>query len=373
VDLKYHEEFIRHALRGLSFSDWAKGTIIVGNVTQDTLYFNEGKRHFDRKVKVRSSQVNIALNPNKSGYSHPLESDRGWGGGANPWDIIDGMRTYPEWQHGLAFTGGRMSYAGERCGIRQATINFGEAKTFLKVIIWHHGHEHIPKECNLQFWDGARWVDIISKREVDLQYTPPSGYGTTPDIHTFSPVAGSKVRYVFDNCKENILGKPNEHGWIYEFEVYGTDNPVHRRYFYRAKNYLLLERENTISRIGNRRYYYARLSLGRALHTLQDLFAHSNFIDLSDTERGTILAALGERADKDIPKSFKLTYFRFMTSQSGDEYPHDKYNKDKQGCQGFEQAKASAKMYSKEFVTKIREEVIRTHGLKKWKKFRGTD
>jgi hypothetical protein len=33
----------------------------------------------------------------------------------------------------------------------------------------------------------------------------------------------------------------------------------------------------------------------------------------------------------------------------------------------------SAKMYSKEFVTKIKEEVIRTHGLKKWKKFRGTD
>ncbi len=54
-----------------------------------------------------SSQTNIALNPSRSGYPSPLESDQGWGGGSYPWDLVDGLRDYPgEWMHGLAFTGG---------------------------------------------------------------------------------------------------------------------------------------------------------------------------------------------------------------------------------------------------------------------------
>lgn len=163
---------------------------------------------------------NIALNLNKRGHPSPLESDRGWGGGSNKWEIVDGKQTYPEWYHGLAFTGGTRGYAGEPCGIRQATIDFGEPKSFNKVIIWHHGSNHIPKECKLQYWDEAKWIDIDSKRNVDLEYKPPSGYTVTPDTHDFKTVTASKVRYVFDNCKENVLGTLNVHGWIYEFEVF---------------------------------------------------------------------------------------------------------------------------------------------------------
>lgn len=167
----------------------------------------------------KPEKVNIALNPSRSGYPHPLESDRGWGGGSDKWEIVDGKRTYPEWYHGLAFTGGRRNWAGEPCGERQATINFGEPKTFYKVIIWHHGLMHTPKECKLQYWNGSKWVAIASKREVDLE----GDYGTwsAPDIHTFIPVTGSKVRYVINNCKESMEGEAMEHGWIYEFDVYG--------------------------------------------------------------------------------------------------------------------------------------------------------
>lgn len=154
------------------------------------------------------------------GYPNPSESDRGWGGGSDKWEIIDGKRTYPEWQHGLAFTGGKIGYAGEKCGIRQATIDFGKPKAFHKVIVWHHGYEHIPKECRLQYWDGAEWRDIKSERWVELKYAPLNGYITTPDIHTFKPVVGSKVRYLFDNCGPNMSGEYNEHGWLYEFEAF---------------------------------------------------------------------------------------------------------------------------------------------------------
>lgn len=36
--------------------------------------------------------VNIALNPTRSGNPNPLESDAGWGGGTDVWDIVDGNK-----------------------------------------------------------------------------------------------------------------------------------------------------------------------------------------------------------------------------------------------------------------------------------------
>lgn len=162
---------------------------------------------------------NVAVNPERTEYPNPIESDRGWGGGSNKWAVLDGERTYPEWHDGLAFTGGERGYV-EPCGERQATVDFGEPRSFGEVVVWHHGHNHVPSECRLEYWDGERWVPVDSKREVDLDYEPPSGVTVTPDVHTFRPVTGSKVRYGFDNCGENVLGTPNVHGWIYEIEVF---------------------------------------------------------------------------------------------------------------------------------------------------------
>lgn len=161
-----------------------------------------------------SSETNIALNPSRSGYPNPLESDQGWGGGSDKWEIVDGLRDYPEWYHGLAFTGG--TYYGVP-GVRQATIAFGEDHTFDKVIIWHHTYVHIPADVNLQYWDGSAWKSINFQRDLNLTYQPDAGYA---DTLTFEPITGSKVRYSFDNSRLNILGTQIEHGWIYEFEVY---------------------------------------------------------------------------------------------------------------------------------------------------------
>lgn len=92
-----------------------------------------------------------SYNPARSGYPHPLESDDGWGGGAKPWDIVDGRRTYPdEWARGLAFTGGSPEYI-EECGWRQVTINFAVPTTFNKVVVWHHGKEHVPNTYKIQY------------------------------------------------------------------------------------------------------------------------------------------------------------------------------------------------------------------------------
>jgi hypothetical protein len=160
-----------------------------------------------------------------------LQSDRGWGGGSYPWQIVDGLRAYSDtWAHGLAFTGGHTggSSSGgwlEPAGLRQATIDFGRVHTFEKVMIWHHGDEHVPETASLEYWDGTSWNSISFERRFGAERLNDAG-GSVSDEYTFSKVTGSKVGYSFDNRGNNILGTPNVHGWIYEFEVFGNIPPT---------------------------------------------------------------------------------------------------------------------------------------------------
>lgn len=176
---------------------------------------------------------NLALNSSGAGQPSPVESDPGWGGGSFPWQMIDGVRSPADWRHGLAFTGGRGSWAGEACGPRQATIDFGSAQSFNRVVIWHHGDEHIPAEAAVSYWDGSAW-SALSPTRVAGAVRDTTGYIGISDEYSFPAVEGSKVRYSFDNCGLNTSGVQNEHGWIYEFEVYvatagsgGSSDPTH--------------------------------------------------------------------------------------------------------------------------------------------------
>ncbi len=163
--------------------------------------------------------INIALGAN------PTESDHGWGGGTNAWDMVDGIKAYGnEWARGLAFTGGSLPYI-EPCGVRQATINFGSMKAFNRVMIWHHGIDHIPAIYNLQYWNGRAWITIRGgTRTVRYDLTTPDSQGaaSTPTEDIFHIVVGSKVRFQFDNCGFSVVVPPQRivHGWIYEFEVF---------------------------------------------------------------------------------------------------------------------------------------------------------
>lgn len=58
MDLHYHKEVINNALNGLSFSGWAKDTILAGNVSQDSVYILCSDHHFDRKKKIRPKDRN---------------------------------------------------------------------------------------------------------------------------------------------------------------------------------------------------------------------------------------------------------------------------------------------------------------------------
>ncbi len=178
---------------------------------------------------ARADRINLALNPSRTGFPTPLESDAGWGGGSYPWEIVDGKETYPEWPHGLAFTGGHTGgwdSGGwiEPAGPRQATIDFGSMQTFSEVDLWHHGREHIPAmgTTSLDYWDGNAWIAILFDRSI-----PNTSDNTSiQDIYSFGPVTGSKVRWSFDNRLANIDGNPLVHGWLYEFEVYAVPEPA---------------------------------------------------------------------------------------------------------------------------------------------------
>lgn len=163
---------------------------------------------------------NVALNTSGSGLPSPLESDPGWGGGAFPWDIVDGRTGYPEWQHGLAFTGGSNNWAGQPCGFRQATISLAGVETFDKVVIWHLREQDVPATPQLHVWDGTAWQPIAATRTYGPLVDTPEAVDSIPDEYTFAAVSGSKVRYSFDNCGQNIVGAPITHGWIYQFSVF---------------------------------------------------------------------------------------------------------------------------------------------------------
>ncbi|MBN1814800.1 MAG: hypothetical protein JXA14_23375 [Anaerolineae bacterium] len=173
-----------------------------------------------------SPPENLALNPDRTGYPHPLDSDRGWGGGSDKWDIVDGVRRYSYWANGLAFTGGSRPWI-EPCGWRQATIDFGSLQTFNTVMVWHHGQGQVPYTYKIQYWDQAdsAWVDVFSTTSGHDYLVYPTddpshwweGF-STPTENTFAPVTSDKVRFEFWNCDIT-------HGWIYDFEVYYQNQP----------------------------------------------------------------------------------------------------------------------------------------------------
>lgn len=174
--------------------------------------------------EINSASVqstNIAVNQSRSGFPHPLESDAGWGGGNDVWDVIDGQVYYDWWANGLALLPG---------GTRQITIDLETVKRFEKVVIWHHrdccelGH-NIPADVKLEYFDGVNWQDITFARTYSVVDSAPSGfYGAAEDTYIFPPVSGSKVRWSYNGSGPSVTGATsNWHGWIYEFEVFGVD------------------------------------------------------------------------------------------------------------------------------------------------------
>ena len=170
---------------------------------------------------------NLARNTTGSGYPSPLESEDGWGGGTSKWDLVDGLRTYPEWAHGLAF----------QKDWHQVTIDFGRPVTFIGVTAWWHSAgvagNGAPAAYRIEIWDGwdgPQWVEIFSTTDPNayLKYpdaTPADWWynWSAPTENVGPPVTASKVRlWSYPKDGDYMLGY---HTWLYEVEVIPVPEP----------------------------------------------------------------------------------------------------------------------------------------------------
>jgi len=112
--------------------------------------------------------------------------------------------------------------------------------------------------------------------------------------------------------------------------------------------------------------------LGYALHALQDFFAHSNYVDLTEQDKIAVDEALG---DSSKAPHYNLKIVGYMTSFK-DAYPHGLpgrgYNKDNECCSkkaggraAFFKAKVEAIQHTKEFVENLRNQL----SAAEWDKF----
>ncbi|MCX6544432.1 MAG: PEP-CTERM sorting domain-containing protein [Acidobacteria bacterium] len=157
-----------------------------------------------------ANPINLALNPSATGLPSPLESDPGWGGGSYPWEIVDGLRTYPVWYHGLA-----LAWDGAQ---HQVTIALDGMHWFDEVLLWHHGYYPITTPW-LQYWGGSAWNPITFTRNLALE--DAGGAGSLSDYYYFDPVYGSKVKWTVPAGAQ--FGGSASHVWLYEFEVYEAE------------------------------------------------------------------------------------------------------------------------------------------------------
>ena len=164
---------------------------------------------------------NLAYNPTCSGYPSISLSDKGWGGGATPCDMIDGQRCYTDWTHGMACTGGKWGGSAIWC---QATVDFGKTVTIDTVVMFHFREQDYPNTYKIQYWQNSAWVDVFSTTEgrkyLKWNYTQLTAAGWTgccgqPSENTFTPVTTSRLRFTINNGDI-------EHGWFYELEAYCT-------------------------------------------------------------------------------------------------------------------------------------------------------
>jgi hypothetical protein len=171
-------------------------------------------------VPAAASPINLALNPTATGLPSPLESDPGWGGGSYPWEIVDGLRTYPVWYHGLALSwNGTYSPSGTTSWDSQVTITLAAPSWFDRLTLWHHSYFPISNPL-LEYWDGTAWSDIAYTRDPAME--DAGGAGSLSDYYFFDPVYGSKVRWILPAGSSFTSGSAN-HVWLYEFEVYQAE------------------------------------------------------------------------------------------------------------------------------------------------------
>jgi hypothetical protein len=193
-------------------SDDVAATIELGVVSEVRLFLKQN----GQGTLIATFEPEEQCTENAALSASVAESDVGWGGGANPQEINDGISCYPEWWHGLAFTGGTRGWAGAACGWRQVTLDYGGTERTLlsPVTVHHHGADHSPENVRIEVLQNGQWREIFATDQGKSLMQPDScPVGSIPvDYDIGAPVRATKLRYWLNNC-----GMPGDgHGWLWE-------------------------------------------------------------------------------------------------------------------------------------------------------------
>jgi hypothetical protein len=103
-------------------------------------------------------------------------------------------------------------------------------------------------------------------------------------------------------------------------------------------------------------------AFGRSLHTIQDVFAHSNYCDMSDADQNRFLeSVVGLKYD--FPESTMIVSSPFGDRADRYRYSHREHAKDSkdypEGPAAFERAMAGAEEASSRYTLNVKEELAK--------------
>ena len=136
------------------------------------------------------------------------------------------------------------------------------------------------------------------------------------------------VKIVADaNNEQDNPALPYQH----KFHFDRNDSMSHAQAFSDGVGYIR-EQMGLVQQFGKSKPKEALEALGRALHALQDFYAHSNFIELGQSDKEAIESALLQGSGTGAPSTLKLTWFNptspLDTTHDPLAYPHHIYAKD---------------------------------------------
>ncbi len=133
-----------------------------------------------------------------------------------------------------------------------------------------------------------------------------------------------------------------------------------QRAYNRSIPYLTREKERILKNLVGGDYRHALEAFGRTLHTIQDVFAHSNYCDMTESDRKRFVESV-VNLKFDFPESTMLVASPFGDRADRFSYSHREHAKDTknypEGQEPFERAREGALEASSDFTLVIKSEL----------------
>ncbi|MFN8177406.1 MAG: hypothetical protein U0167_05730 [bacterium] len=246
-------------------------------------------------------------------------------------------------------------------------LGVSASRAFESNVPGHRIHEEITREA-------AKAVGWSSKAATDL--AKANAAVDAEETHLLDLRSG-RPRW----------GSPNLETYRAEHHFDRGRGATHAEAFRAGAGYLREERRLALNAAAEGTRAEAILRLGRALHALQDLFSHSDFVDLPPEDQRDCLLALWDSTEV-VPGSLRLTAFfpnepRPASPEDPEQYTHAAHSKDaarkNADASGRPGGPRTPSRYEQAHATAVRESILFLKGIRSelpeaaWKRIVGAD